>query len=107
MTETMSRHPGDAGPAAPSSMTDVARRAIALTFDFNRAILADPSILDDIPDGATIVLIPSEDPELAEAEVEQGLAALRQGRDVYFRHVRPGDRRPPVEPSADEAEPAS
>src|SRR5687768_4030599 len=103
----MIRRPGNALPTAWSGLTEVAKRNVELTFDFNRAILADPSILDDIPDGATVVLIPSDDPDLAAAEIEQSLAALRQGCDVYFRHVRPGDRRPPEEPTTDEVEPAS
>ena len=70
----------------------VTRRSIGLGFDFNRAIIADPSILDGVPDGAVVVLIPPDDPALAAHEINTGLALLRQGCDVYFRHVRPGDR---------------
>lgn len=36
----------------------------------------------------------ADDPELAELEIAQGLAMRRAGADVYFRHVRPGDRVP-------------
>ncbi len=72
---------------APDALT---QRAISTTFDFTRAIFADPSILDDIPDGVMLVLIPDDDPELAAAEIE--IAAVRWGEDVYFRHLRPGDR---------------
>ena len=74
---------------APDALT---QRAISTTFDFTRAIFADPSILDDIPDGVMLVLIPDDDPELAAAEIEEGFAAVRRGEDVYFRHLRPGDR---------------
>ena len=67
---------------------ELTHRAIATTFALARDILADPSLLNDIPEGATLVLVPTVDPELAAAEVEQGLAALRRGEDACFRHVR-------------------
>ena len=79
-------------PAAELDAVD--KRGISLTFDFNRAIVENPDILDDIPNGAIVVLIPPEDPELAAREIETGIAWVRQGADVYFRHVRPGDRVP-------------
>jgi hypothetical protein len=31
--------------------------------------------------------MPEEDPELFAANIEIGLAALRRGENVYFRHV--------------------
>jgi Family of unknown function (DUF5647) len=84
-------------PAPPwaesaDELDDVARRSIALSFDFSRAIVENPAILDDVPNGAVVVLIPPDDPDLAAREIETGIAWLRQGVDVYFRHVRPGDR---------------
>lgn len=78
--------------AARARATDEAsgltRRALGTTFDLVRDVLTDPSILEGIPEDATLVLVPTDDDELAAAEVEQGLAALRRGEDVYFRHVR-------------------
>ena len=84
-------------PAPPwtepaSELNAVARRSVKLTFDFNRAIVENPDILDDVPNGAIVVLIPPSDPELAAHEIENGIAWLRQGADVYFRHIHPGDR---------------
>ena len=73
-------------------MDDVDRRGIELNVDFTRAIFENPDILDDIPNGVLLVLIPPDDPELAAREIESGIAWLHQGADVYFRHVRPGDR---------------
>lgn len=84
-------------PARPIPETsDVTRRAIRATFDLARDIVADPALLDDIPDGVTLVLVPSDDPELAAAEIANGMAALRRGADVYFRHVRPEQTQPSV-----------
>lgn len=39
---------------APDYLT---QRAIGTTFDFLRAVGADPGILDDIPDGVTLILL--------------------------------------------------
>lgn len=54
---------------------------------FSQAIVDDPSILEDIPDGSTVVLIPDDDPEIAEANIQRGVDAVRRGSDVYIRHV--------------------
>ncbi|MDQ3696395.1 MAG: hypothetical protein M3464_22665 [Chloroflexota bacterium] len=69
----------------------VGEQMIRNTFGLVRGAAANPAVARDIPMGATIVLIPDDDPELAEAEMAAGMAALGQGQDVYFRHIRPGD----------------
>ena len=60
---------------------ELAERLLVAGFD-------DPALLEAVPDGATIVLLPDDDPELAAYNLELGLASIRRGRDVYFRHVR-------------------
>lgn len=55
---------------------------------FTQAIVDDPSVLDDIPNGSTLVLIPDDNPELAEANLKRGIDAARRGSDVYIRHVK-------------------
>jgi hypothetical protein len=50
-------------------------------------ILDDPALLDEIPEGTTLVLIPSDDPAIAEANLEIAMAEVRKGRDVYIRHI--------------------
>ena len=62
-----------------AEMDKLTRRAIGTTFDFVRAAAADPAPLDAVPDGATPVPIPADDPDLATAEIEQGLATVRRG----------------------------
>lgn len=75
-------------------------RNITLTFDFLRAALADPAILDDIPDGVNLVLLLEDDPAFNEINIELGVKAARRGQDVYFRYLH--------EPtSSDESEEAS
>lgn len=71
--------------AATRELTD---RNIKLSFDFARQILVDPAILDDIPDGVTLVLLLEDDPTFNETNIEIGLRAVRKGQDVYFRYMR-------------------
>ena len=52
------------------------------------AAMDDASVLNGIPHGATLVLLPEDDPAFTEEAIAVGLAAIRQGRDVLFRHVR-------------------
>ena len=63
-----------------------AERDAALLIEFQRAALANPALLDGIPHGATLVLLPDAEPEFLERRLALGLAAIRQGRDVLFRH---------------------
>ena len=62
-------------------------RNIDAAFAFLSQAFDDPSILDTIPDGATIVFIPKDDPAAAASNLELGISAVQSGADVYFRHV--------------------
>lgn len=66
--------------------SDTIERDISMSFDFLRAIIDDPSIADDIPDHAAIVLLTDDNPELAEVNLQNGIRAARDGADVYIRH---------------------
>ena len=69
---------------------DVEGRNLDLAADLLRSIGDDPAILDQIPDGAMLVLLPADaDEAFVEANVAVGLDMLRKGHDVYFRHVVP------------------
>lgn len=59
-----------------------------LWVEFTQSIVDNPAILEDIPNGSTVVLIPDDNPELAETNLQRGLNAARRGADVYIRHVR-------------------
>ena len=58
---------------------------------FTLSIFEDPSLLDDIPDGITLILIPDDDEELANANMEMMVGAVRSGRNVLVRHIRPSE----------------
>ncbi len=62
-----------------------------LSGGWHRAVFADATILDDIPQGVTLVLLPEHDPELAESEMAKGMAAVRSDQNVYFRHLIEAD----------------
>jgi len=63
-------------------------RNLTLAFQLADAIVDDPALLEKIPEGATVIFLPDDDPELATANRAMGPAALDRGEDVYFRHVR-------------------
>jgi hypothetical protein len=53
---------------------------------FVRAYVEDVSILEDIPNGSALILVPDDDPELAETNLGRAVEAARRGYDVYIRH---------------------
>lgn len=62
-------------------------RNIGLAFDFLDEVLADPAILDAIPDEATLVMMPHGDPALAAANFALAEQEARTGKDVHLRPV--------------------
>lgn len=64
----------------------VTERDIELSVAFVNAFYDDVSILDDIPNGSTLVLLPDDDPELAKFNLEQAVRSAQNGADVYIRH---------------------
>ena len=63
------------------------KRGIELAGEYIAAILENPTLLERVPDGTTITLVPDDDPELAESNISVGLDAVRRGEDVYFVHI--------------------
>ncbi|TVR75569.1 MAG: hypothetical protein EA415_03570 [Sphaerobacteraceae bacterium] len=66
---------------------DFTERNITLSFEFARSIVDNPSILDEIPDGATLILLPSDEPDLVRENFRLGIAVAERGENVYLRHV--------------------
>ncbi len=65
-----------------------ADRNLALIGDMLQAQLADPELLNDIPNGATVVLIPEDDAELAEYNFGVARTLVARGKNVYLKRVR-------------------
>jgi hypothetical protein len=81
------------GPPGPSLADEAFRdRNAALLTDLGLAIIDDPSILEQIPNGAMLVLLPADaDEAFVQRSIETGLEMLRRGHNVYFRHLAPGE----------------
>jgi len=65
----------------------VVERSIALVSAFTQAVIQDPSLGAGIPKGATLVLIPEDDPELAAYNRHLGERAQATGKVVHVQHV--------------------
>ena len=55
----------------------------ALSFEFERYLLEHPTLLERIPHGAEVVLLPKDDPELYRLNLEAAQKADRPGSVVY------------------------
>ncbi len=71
----------------PRDLAEMATRNIDLAGQLLQEILADPSILDEIPDGATVVPMPFEDPELARHNAALLTKLMEENRNVVVRRV--------------------
>lgn len=78
--------------SVPATQSDeVALRTVSKSSDLTRRFMLrgfeDPVLLMDVPDGATLILIPDDDSEQAAREIEIGIQAVKRGENVYFRHL--------------------
>jgi hypothetical protein len=62
-------------------------RNLDLMHGFVQAMLDDPENMEVVPDGARIVLLPSDDRQWFDNNVAMGVNLIRKGFNVYFRHV--------------------
>lgn len=60
---------------------------LGLVQRFVNAVFADPSLLDDVSEEINVVLIPTDDPELAEINLQGGIAMRNAGKPVRFVYV--------------------
>jgi hypothetical protein len=70
------------GSNSDTQATKNLRLSVALV----RAIVAQPTLLRDIPRGANVVLLPAGDRALLEDNLELAIASARQGEDVFLMH---------------------
>jgi hypothetical protein len=57
-----------------------------LSLEFERYVLEHPELLDEIPDGAEVILLPKDDPELYQANLEAAHKS-RHNDDILDRPV--------------------
>lgn len=63
-------------------------KRVDLNRRFLMAAFADTTLLEDIPRGVMLFLLPDDDPEFVKREVAAAADSARRGQDVYLRHVR-------------------
>jgi hypothetical protein len=59
-------------------------------------VVENPDIIEDFP-GGMLILLPEVDLELAEMNLQIGVAALRDGENVTFHHLRASEIPPEEE----------
>jgi hypothetical protein len=62
-------------------------RNAELAFDLVQEQLANPELLEEIPSGATLILVPDDDPVLAEHNLRLAREVFATGRNVFLYHV--------------------
>ena len=62
----------------PYSRETIIEKNITLSFEFERYILEYPEVLEQMPQGAEIVLLPRDDPELYRINMKIARKALSQ-----------------------------
>lgn len=60
----------------------IVEKNITLSFEFERYLLEHPEMLEQIPDGAQVVLLPQDDPELYLINLNTAQKALQTGENV-------------------------
>lgn len=65
----------------------IVEKNITLSFEFERYILEHPEVLEQIPDGAQVVLLPQDDPELYRINLNAVQKAHQAGRTVPVVYV--------------------
>lgn len=100
---------GQAMSVRETTVSDAERRTVEgninLGFDFVSAAIDDPSLLDGIPQGATLVLLPEDDPDLTETNLGIAVRAAREGKTVVIRPAVSPKHSQDAKPSAAVAAP--
>lgn len=65
----------------------VVRKNLDLHAEWIRYLFEHPEAMDRIPDGAQVVILPTDDPELAQVNTETLSAAKRQGVPIVVVHL--------------------
>jgi hypothetical protein len=68
-------------------VTEHIGKNIDLAFRLMQEIIDNPALAAEIPNGATLVMLPPDDPDLARANIELAERLAREGRDVYLQRV--------------------
>jgi hypothetical protein len=62
-------------------------RNLELVAGYIQAQLEHPDDMEQVPEGAHTILLPDDDPEWFERNLQMAVNSLRSGSNVYARHV--------------------
>ena len=65
----------------------IVEKNMTLSFEFERYILEHPELLEQIPDGAQVVLLPQDDPELYRINLDAARKAREADENVPIVYV--------------------
>jgi len=67
----------------------IVEKNITLSFEFERYVVEHPEILEQIPDGAAVIFLPKDDPELYRINLETARKAQAEGKaaSIVFLEV--------------------
>lgn len=65
----------------------IVHKNLDLHAEWMRYLFAHPEAMDQIPEGAQVVIIPTDDPELAQANTRTLTAAQRRGAPIVVVHL--------------------
>ena len=68
-------------------MQEIARKNLLLGTEFDKYLLEHPDLIEKIPQGAYVVLLPEYDPELLKANRRFACKRIREGEKVVFVRV--------------------
>lgn len=63
---------------------DLFKKNHILGIEFDRYVLENPEFLEKIPDGAEIVFLPEDDPELCEENIRLARTHREEGRSIVI-----------------------
>lgn len=74
------------------------RQNLELARKHLRAIVAEPALAERIPNGTTLVLVPDDNPLLAQHNLNLALDAFADGKNVYLCHITEAAGQPAAPP---------
>ena len=74
---------------------EIVRKNLDLINEFMQFAFDSPDILDQIPPGSELIILPENDPELYKANQETLEGLKRQGKSYTVVHMRKPERIPP------------
>jgi hypothetical protein len=67
--------------------TELAKKNLLLGIEFDKYLIEHPALIEKIPQGAYVVLLPEYDPDLFKANMRLARKRIKEGESVVFVRV--------------------